>query len=224
MGKYLTVLIPIAPAQIFFSVHISSRVSKPLFSSEKKILPRLIFPLCAAATSSNSAPISLLYSVPTASSALRCLALVARPCSMPSAPPCSTPWRLPVPGRPFGRAPHGARISLLPARRLSSSSCLAAIFHGRCALAACSNRRAPSSLCPSPWRVPLPGSIPARRRSSLSARRAHKISLLAGVRSLLHCAMMFPCAEPRCLPSPSIAPYLSGESRPGRVKLSAPAR
>jgi hypothetical protein len=41
----------------------------------------------------------------------------ARPCSMPSAPSCSAPWRLPVPGRPFGRAPHGARISLLPCAR-----------------------------------------------------------------------------------------------------------
>lgn len=196
MGKYLTVLIPIAPAQIFFSVHISSRVSKPLFSSEKKILPRLIFPLCAAATSSNSAPISLLYSVPTASSALRCLALVARPCSMPSAPPCSTPWRLPVPGRPFGRAPHGARISLLPARRLSSSSCLAAIFHGRCALAACSNRRAPSSLCPSPWRA-LPAQLP---RCSLSA----------------------PCPWPRPAPCSSHSPGL--ELLPARAKLSAHRR
>jgi hypothetical protein len=37
-------------------------------------------------------------------------------------------------------------------------------------------------------------------------------------------AVMFPCAQPRSLPSPSIAPCSSDKSRPGHVELSAPAR
>jgi hypothetical protein len=98
-----------------------------------------------------------------------------------------------------------------PAHENLGVSCSA---HGACPVRPplCSLARSLSSL-------PL-----TRRHSSLYSRHAHEISFLAGAWSLLHCVVMFPCAQPLSLPSPSIAPCSSGKSRPGHVELSAPAR